>query len=274
MRPRRSALSELVAVNIELLDDPPEPLRALMDEERLGELVDSIRAVGVQEPLLVERAGARFTVIAGHRRLIAARASGVTSVPCVVYPAGSVDADLVKIHENLGREDLNPADAAIAYARWLETKAGGDVDRLCEIVKQRREHVESRLLLLQGDPDVLEAIRESKISLAVARELNKIPDRGFRLSYLDAAVRGGASARLVGQWRADVAVKIAALGAAQAAVPGANPAPPAAPQDGLICFLCEDREDPHEMDLLYVHRRCRRIFLDRFVTSIRGETAK
>src|SRR5207249_10308641 len=134
----------------------------------------------------------------------------------------------------------------------------------------RRPYVEERLLMLAGDPDVLTAVRESRISMAVAKELNKVKDRGLRLSFLDAAQAGGASARLVCKWRCDAE-----------SIPMAE-APPVgdgtnqytgqpAPVTTMRCVCCDSTEEPWNLEFFYVHKRCRGMFLDKFLARIKGE---
>ena len=126
-----------------------------MDPERLKTLVSSIRAHGVLQPLLVRRssivgqpAGDAWELIAGHRRLEAARLAGLTHVPCSVIERRGLDnatADIMALVENLQRQDIHPLDEADGFAR-LET-LGLTRSAIAEQVGCHRNHVAQRLLL-------------------------------------------------------------------------------------------------------------------------------
>lgn len=263
---------EFRLIDIDLLDAPLDPARETFDEVKLNELVTSIRDIGLIEPLVVRPKNGRFEIVAGHRRWCAAAVAGLTPIPCLIRGEDGVSDAAIKIHENVMREDLNPGEMAVWFARALESDCGGDVDRLVEMVKRPREYVESRLLLLSGDPEILAAVKDNKLSFAVGRELNRVSDQGYRRSYLDAAIRGGASARMVRDWRIQAERLIKALPAEEPG-PDLSSSPPAKemPGSSLICFLCEDSDPIYELELLYVHTGCRKIFLDRIIRSIRTE---
>ena len=241
-----------------------------MDEDALHELTSSIQVVGLIEPLIGEEEGSKVRVHAGHRRLIAARAAGLLRVPCNVYPAGCVDGEAIKEHENMGREELNPADQAKYYGRLLETRCGGDVDRLCAMVKKERSYVEGRLLLLLGDGNILQALSDRAISIGVANELNKVKDRGHRLAYLDAAMQGGASVRMVRDWR--IQANQVEPGEAVDLTPAPLAGVAAQPQEvfRMVCCCCDGDEEPYSMELVYVHRFCKKKILDPLVRQFQG----
>jgi ParB/RepB/Spo0J family partition protein len=168
----------------------------------MNSLVVSIRAVGVLEPLLVRPTGdGVFEVVAGHRRLKAARIAGLANLPCIDLGNDELAA-AAKIHENLEREDLSPADEAIFYAELYEGH-GEDVDAVAALVRMSRTRVESRLNLIRGDKRVFEQLAGGKISIGVAEELNKFAREDDRLFHLDYCTRTGATVATARQWRVD-----------------------------------------------------------------------
>lgn len=253
--------SEDQLIPIDLLLEPELAARENFDETKLGELIDSIRAIGIINALVVKPEGRHYRVIAGHRRLICARAAGLQFIKCKVWSEGGPSPEAIKAHENAYREDLNPAEEARYFGRLLETECGGDVDNLVKLVKQARDHIEGRLLLLQGDSTVLAALSASAISIGVAHELNRIIDPPRRAMYLDAAMLGGASVRMVREWRVQGNLADGVNGAGLPAVEGAaNPISHIQPYR-MECFLCQSDEDKHELEVIYVHRSCRRVML-------------
>ncbi len=239
-------------------------MRETMDEVALAELADSIGAVGVLEPLVVEKHGDRFQVMAGHRRLIACGLVGVMFVPCIVRPPGSVDSTAVTVAENYYREDVNPAEEAVFLDKLLTERCNGDVDVLAALIRHRREYVEDRLLLLRHDPQVLDALRDRRISLAVARELNRVKDAGQRAVYLDAAISGGATASVVRTWRSqgELLPPTEVIEPA-AGDPAANGAA-AAEAYRMECLFCGEGDEPHTIEIVYLHRNCKK-FLTRLL---------
>lgn len=256
-------------IPLELIDPPALAIRETFDLEAMDELVRSIREVGVLQPIAVEEHGGRFRILAGHRRYVAATRAPLKTIPAVIRDTRTISGQAVTVHENFYREDVNPAEEARYLSQLLEQECGGDVDRLCELTRQVRSYVEGRLVLLQGDPDVFEALRQRRISMAVARELNRVTDRGYRMMYLDAAIRGGATARIVQEWRIQ----------ANQAAPSEPPAPTSgenqytslpAPITTMTCLCCGSTAEPWAMELIAVHLRCRGMFLDPHLARIRG----
>jgi ParB/RepB/Spo0J family partition protein len=267
--PKPKADSRYRELALELIDEPSLAMRETFEAEQMEDLAASIRDLGVIMPIVVKPAGGRYEICDGHRRYLAAIRAGLATIPAVLQQANGTSGEAIKIHANAFREDVNPAEEARYLDQVLERDCAGDIDQLCALTHLARSYVEGRLLLLEGDPDVFTAIRERKISLAVARELNRVKDRGYRLMYLDAAIRGGATARLVAEWR----IKSDSIMPADApdSGNGANQYTGLpAPVTSMTCLCCDSDEEPWEMELLPLHRRCRRIFLDRPLAAIKA----
>ncbi len=220
-------MREFRLVALAELAEPEHVARTTMNEAQLDSLVDSIRELGIIEPLLVLASGnGRHEVVAGHRRLKAARIVGLAEIPCIIVDdAGQADA--IKIHENVEREELSPADEAIYYAE-LYDRSGEDTDAVAALVKRSRDYIEGRLNLIRGDKHVFGALAEGKISIGVANEMNKMDLESDRLYHLDYCVRTGASVAVARQWRVDCNLR------AQYKAPEGDPAAaptPLSPED-------------------------------------------
>jgi ParB/RepB/Spo0J family partition protein len=222
--------------------------------------MDSIRAIGeIMEPLIVHPEDAFFRVDAGHRRLLCARALKLALVPCLIRHNSKISGEALKLHENYFREDLNAAEEARYLSGLLEAECGGDVDRLVELVKRPRDYVEGRLILMQGDPAVLEALAGSVLSIGVAHELNRVEDPSRRQMLLEAAAQGGATVRMVRDWRIQGNFQDAEMrGVENGIPPPATPAPAPEPYR-MECFLCGGTGDAWELEMLHVHKSCRAV---------------
>ena len=246
-------------LDLHLVDPPALAVRQGFDEQKLIELADDIKAHGLVQPIGVKRKGDRYEVIFGHRRRVALGMIHALKVPAMIWPDTGVSHEALKIKENKYREDVNPADEAVYLQELLQKECGDDTDTLAALIGEKRTYVEDRLQLLRGDERVLEALRDEKITYTVARELNAIRDPEQRFRYLDAAVHGGATAKLARTWRLEAngftdrqeAAGVAPQpGPAAAIVAGESP---------YRCFCCGSDEDVHDLELVYMHRGCRRM---------------
>jgi ParB family chromosome partitioning protein len=153
--------------------------------------------VGILQPLVVRRAGdGRYELIAGERRLRAAKAAGLATVPIVLRD--SEDADLLReaLIENIHREDLNPIEQAEAFRQLLE-ELGLKQDELAERVGVSRSHIANTIRLLQLPPEVQQLVAARKISAGHARALLALPDADAQVSLALRAVAEDLSVREV-----------------------------------------------------------------------------
>lgn len=257
--PETSPRAGFQLVPYALLDEPEIAARETMDDQAMLDLVESIRKIGLLQPLGVVKSGERYRISYGHRRYKACGLVPLDPVPCMVFPEGTDDEEALKVAENNDREELNVGEEALYLNDLLERRCGADVDRLCAYVKKKRQWVEDRLLLLNGDIEVLQALRDRRIKFAVAKELNKVADLGARRQFLDAALRGGATGALIRRWREEHEAFQARQSPASGDTDPAAPTPVVQPADSpMRCVDCGSADDFHEMELLYIHRSCKR----------------
>lgn len=263
---------EFHEVPTHLIDEPALPSRSTMDEDQMQELVTSIRANGLIQPISVARKADRYEVIAGHRRRVASGLAGLPMMPCVVYPSRADALDAIQYAENRHREALSAADEAIWFSELLERKCEGDTDKLCALVGERRAYVEGRLALFMGCADVFGALQANKISIGVAHELNKCPDAHYRKYYLEHAIRGGATIAIVAAWLMEWKNM---FGGPQ------RPAEPVAPSEaGIVtephnpftCEVCGRADNVHLIRQISVHQHCKLAILDPMLTAYHGNT--
>lgn len=255
-------------VALDAIDEPSLPMRQSMDPQAMQELMESIAVDGLLQPIVLKPRGDRFEIIAGHRRFIAHKNLALPTIAALIRDVDDDRIERFKTAENTDREDVNPADQAAYFAELFVVRCNQDVDVLCELVGRKRAYVEQRLLLHAGDPAIRQAVADGEISLSIATELNKIASPDGRAMYLDAARKGGASVRSVRTWVAQ-AKQFDDLQAGAAPPPADYVAPPAQPYgSSLTCIVCETNDAPYEMVLVYIHRTCKRIVLDRLLASL------
>jgi ParB family transcriptional regulator, chromosome partitioning protein len=172
----RAGLLELSVTDI---DANPHQPRATFPDETLDHLADSIRKLGVLQPLLVRPRQGRFELIAGERRLRAARRAGLSSVPVVVVEAderGSLERALV---ENLHREDLNPIEEAAAY-RQLIDEGGLTQEQLGARLSRNRATIANSLRLLELPTSIQALLADRALTAGHGRALLGLAHNPFQ----------------------------------------------------------------------------------------------
>ena len=182
-------------VDVDLIAPNPEQPRTNFDPARLHELADSIREHGVIQPLVVSyESDGTYRLIAGERRLQAARLAGLRTVPVVIREV--VDSELLElaIVENVQRADLNPIEEALAFRRLIDEYRLTQEETAHRVGKSRTA-IANSLRLLQLETDVRRALINGEISEGHARALLGLPEGHTRLAALRDVIRRGMSVR-------------------------------------------------------------------------------
>ena len=149
--------------------------RRSFDEEGLAELAASIRSCGILQPLTVRRAGEGYELVAGERRLRAARIAGLREVPCLVAQVGEEDSALLALMENLQRRDLDCWEEAQAIARLI-SRYGLSQEEAARRLGRAQPTVANKLRLLRLPEDVRALLRENGLTERHARALLRLQD--------------------------------------------------------------------------------------------------
>jgi len=222
--------------------------RVELEGESLDELVGSIRRVGVLVPLIVVCDGEGFVLVAGHRRLAAAKRASLLSVPCIVRAGEASQAKEVCFAENFFRQDLSAIELAAGIKDALD-EGLFSVDELAAALRRSAEWVRRQLVLLTWPPEVLEAIHNGKISVSAASNLAAVREGTYRAFLLRCAVDDGATARSTAAWlQSWEAGQPAADAVIAEPVPGEAPRQPMVPQAPCIGCSAVMRTD----ELCYV----------------------
>lgn len=163
----------------EISPNPWQP-RSQFDESALVELTDSIRAHGVLQPLLVRpKEGGGLELVAGERRLIAARRAGLTKVPVSIKSIPDAEMLVVALIENIQRRDLNPVERARGFRRLVDEHQLSH-ERVAELAGLGRSTVSNALRVLELNDHQLAALASGAISEGHARALLAEPDPNLR----------------------------------------------------------------------------------------------
>ena len=154
--------------------NPQQPRRSF-DETALRELADSISAYGILQPLTVWDRGGVYELVAGERRLRAARIAGLREVPCLIAEVGEEDAALLALIENLQRRDLDYMEEAAAIARLIR-RYGLSQQQAAEKLGKSQPTIANKLRLLRLSAPVIDCLRQYGLTERHARTLLRLTD--------------------------------------------------------------------------------------------------
>ncbi len=170
------------AVGIDEIVPNPDQPRRHFDEEALTTLADSIARRGLLQPLLVRRVAGRYELIAGERRLRAARRAGIPTVPVIVRDAPAEERLELALIENLLRENLTPLEEAEAYQQLLERHELTH-DELASRVGKSRPAITNALRLLALPEAVKAQVESGKLSAGHARAVLTVEGRDAQVAF-------------------------------------------------------------------------------------------
>jgi ParB family chromosome partitioning protein len=167
----------------------------VFDETALKELADSISKHGVIMPIIVNKSGDRYMIIAGERRFRASKIAGLEKVPVIVKTYNERQIKEISLIENLQREDLNPIEAATAM-RSLMDDYGLTQEDLADRIGKSRPAIANTLRLLSLAQEVIKMVSDGQLSAGHARSLVSVPHID-QVKIAETAVKEGLSVREV-----------------------------------------------------------------------------
>jgi ParB family chromosome partitioning protein len=182
-------------IAVELVRPNPQQPRTEFDSERLTALAESIKARGVLQPIVVRPIpGGTYELIAGERRLRAAKLADLTTIPAVVRDTDDAERLELALIENMARADLNPVEEARACATLVDD-LGLTKEELGRRVGRSRAAVSNLIRLLELPDDVLGAIGDGRLSEGHGRAVLRCKDHVTRRRLAGDAIAGGWSVR-------------------------------------------------------------------------------
>ena len=184
----------VLSVEIEKIKFSRFQPRTVINDEKLDELKESILSQGIIQPLIVRQtAGGGYELIAGERRLRAARLAGLEQAPVVVKEVSDEEINKIGLIENLQREDLNPIDEARGIQR-LQKEFNLTQDDLGKSLGKSRAAVANSIRLLQLSKEVQDLLQEGVLNMGHARPLLSLPE-GIQESFAKKISKNGLSVR-------------------------------------------------------------------------------
>ena len=176
-----------------IIPNPTQP-RSAFDEEALAELADSIRTLGVIQPITVKRnTDDQYVIISGERRWRASKIAGLETIPAYIREVDDADLHAMALVENIQRQDLNAIEIALGLQRLID-ECGVTQDALSERVGKKRSTIANYMRLLKLPAEVQLAIKEGIISMGHAKAIAGVPENK-QLKLLKQCVKKGLSVR-------------------------------------------------------------------------------
>ncbi len=189
-----STINEIPVDQIEPNADQP---RSLFNEDALQELANSIREIGIIQPItLRQTAENRFQIIAGERRWRASQIAGLKTVPAYIRTIKDENVMEMALVENIQREDLNSIEIALAYEHLLE-QSGMTQEKVSERVGKSRTAITNYLRLLKLPAQVQMSLQKKEIDMGHARALLAIDSPSMQLKLFREILKNGWSVRKV-----------------------------------------------------------------------------
>jgi len=185
----------VLMVDIRKVEPSPTQPRKFFDESALAELAESMKTLGIIQPLVVNKEkDGRYTIIAGERRYRAARLAQITQVPVVVKEYTEMEMLQAAIIENIQRQDLTSIEEAISYKR-LMTEFFFSADDIATKLGKNKHAIISALHLLELAPPVQQLAAEGKITASHAKALLSVEDPELQAYCAEKIVQEGLSVR-------------------------------------------------------------------------------
>ena len=185
-----------VYLKISLIEPNREQPRKEFNQEHLEELAESIRQYGVLQPIMVQKNGELYEIIAGERRWRAAKMAGLKEVPVMIRDYDKQKKMEISLIENVQRADLNPIEEAMAYMQLIE-EFGLKQEEIAERVAKNRTTITNSLRLLKLDSRIQELLVQGAISNGHARALLAIEDMDKQYAAAELIVKKKLSVREV-----------------------------------------------------------------------------
>ncbi len=185
---------EVTELAVDMIAPNPEQPRTDISEEGIAELADSIKKVGLLQPIIVRPHGEGYQIIAGERRWRASRLAGLERVPVRVLSKTATESLELALIENLQRQDLNAIEEARGYRKLLSEYRMTQAE-LADKVSKSRSTITNALRLLDLPDEVQDLVYEGKMTAGHARAVLSLPDEAVRLKLAQRIVEDGLSVR-------------------------------------------------------------------------------
>ena len=195
-------MSKLKYINLADLNLPSFQAHMDVSEEYIQEISDSIKAIGVIEPLIVRDTPKGIEIVAGCVRYRAAIRAGLKAVPCINMTLDPKAAEILKLHENIKRIPLDHVEQGFTFIMMIETFNMTE-QTVADCVGKSIGYVSQHISLVRFDSELTRAVKDKSISFSQARELMRVDDPTERTRLLRYCMNDGATVQVLQRWVQD-----------------------------------------------------------------------
>ena len=177
----------VIELKVNQIEPNREQPRKNFDEDALQELADSIKKHGIIQPLVVQKKGEYYEIIAGERRWRAAKIAGLKHIPVVIKDYSEQEMVEIALIENIQRQDLNPIEEAMAFKQLMQ-EYDLKQDELAERVSKSRTAVTNSMRLLKLPQKIMEMVINNELSSGHARSLLSIEDEDLQIKVAELVI--------------------------------------------------------------------------------------
>lgn len=189
-------MAEMTEIKIaDIIPNPTQP-RKQFDEQALEELADSIRVLGLIQPITVKKEGEKYLIISGERRWRAAQSAGLESLPAYIRDVDDTNLHAMALVENIQRQDLNAIEVALGLQRLID-ECGLTQEALADKVGKKRSTIANYMRLLRLPDEVQLAVKEGILSMGHAKAIASVENRRQQLALLKKCVKNNMSVRQI-----------------------------------------------------------------------------
>jgi len=189
-------------VSLDLIDDPKGMVRMDIDPDALADLAQSISEIGLLQPIMIAVDGERFEVVFGHRRYLASKKLGLSTIRSIIRTMTQSEIGIARATENISRADLTPIEEAATYKNLME-QYGLSLEQVAKKMARTPGTIKRRMDLLRMPPLLQKAVHKKQISMTVAEELWPIADEASLDYYLMFAIENGCTREVARSWAKD-----------------------------------------------------------------------
>ncbi|MBS1571852.1 MAG: ParB/RepB/Spo0J family partition protein [Bacteroidetes bacterium] len=190
----KSLVSNIMEIAIEDIYPNPKQPRTYFDEKALNDLSQSIKNLGVIQPITLRKDGEKFEIISGERRYRASKLAGLTSIPAYIRLVNDQELLEMALVENIQREDLDAIEIALTYQRLID-EIGMTQENLSTRVGKERSTITNYLRLLKLNPSFQNSVRSGEISAGHGRAILSLEDESLQLQLFDTIIKNQLSVR-------------------------------------------------------------------------------
>lgn len=244
-------VKEISLDQISLKDDF---VRLEYSADKYNELLNSIRQVGILYPLMVLETDKELLLISGYRRFQAAKELGFATAPCFCLKTGIDDAEILRMHENLYREDVSPLQEAVCFIR-LERTYHFTREKIAKLIGKSKAYITQRIQILSWPDNLQQSLSAGHVSYSIARELSAVTEQTELTRLLELAVQSGATVRTVLSWVNEWKVE-KELRTQQNELKMEAPAMSQTAENNSQCFLCGKDNSTANLIAVNICKQC------------------